>query len=66
MKFVELILLILALFTTFLWASKMITDSVSAISGARITNEEAEKDGAIRLYLIGIMSILWSTLIIYF
>ena len=59
MIFVKTILIIIALFTTLLWFSKLVTDSVSAMFGSTFSEESAQKDGIIRLYMIGIMSILW-------
>lgn len=64
MIILKLILLILAFFVTLLWLTKLITDSVSALNGAQISNEDAEKDGKVRLYLILIISILWPIIII--
>lgn len=66
MKILEFILFILAFFTTFLWISKLITDSVSAMNGARISDEDATKDGMVRIYLIAIASALWASLITFF
>lgn len=57
------ILLIFAFFTTLLWISKFITDCVSAIYGKEFSDESAQKDGVIRLILIGIMSIIWPIII---
>lgn len=66
MKILEFILFILAFFTTFLWITKLITDSVSAINGVHLSDEEAKKDGVLRIYLITIASVLWASLITFF
>lgn len=66
MKFIELILLILAFFTTFLWISKLVTDSVSAMNNVNISDDDAKKDGAVRTYLFTIASVLWASLITFF
>lgn len=66
MKILELILYVLAFFTTFLWVSKLVTDSVSALNGAHISDDEATKDGVLRIYLITIASALWASLITFF
>jgi hypothetical protein len=64
MLILELILLILAFFTTLLWVMKMVGDSVGAMYGAQIDDDAARKDGIFRLSLIAIMSVLWSLIII--
>lgn len=56
-------LLILAFFVTLLWITKLITDCVSAIYGNNFTEDGAKQDGIIRLYLIGLISILWPVII---
>ena len=61
---VKLILLIIAMFTTLLWFTKLVTDCVSAMYGKQFSEEEAMQDGKIRLYFIIIMSILWSIIIV--
>ena len=66
MIFVKLILLILAMFITLLWFTKLITDCVSAMYGTQFSDEEARKDGILRLYMITAMSILWSIIIVIF
>lgn len=58
------ILLIFAFFITLLWISKFVTDCVSAIYGKEFSDESAQKDGVIRLILIGIMSVIWPIIII--
>lgn len=59
MIFVKTILIIIALFITLLWFTKLVTDCVSAMYGKDFSDESAQKDGVIRLYMIGAMSILW-------
>ena len=59
MIFVKTILIIIALFITLLWFTKLVTDCVSAMYGKDFSDESAQKDGIIRLYMIGAMSILW-------
>jgi hypothetical protein len=66
MKILELILYVLAFFTTFLWISKLVTDSVSSLNGVSISDDDAEKDGMLRTYLFGIASVLWAVLITFF
>ena len=60
----KFILLVIALFITLLWITKLVTDCVSAIFGNNFSEEEAKKDGTLRVYMITIMSILWSLIII--
>lgn len=60
---IKLILLILAFFITLLWVTKLVTDCVSAIYGNNFSDESAQKDGILRLYMILAMSILWSIII---
>lgn len=57
-------LLVIALFITLLWITKLVTDCVSAIFGNNFSEEEAKKDGTLRVYMITIMSVLWSLIII--
>ena len=64
MIIVKLILLIMAMFTTLLWFTKMVTDCVSAMYGKQFSDEEATLDGKIRLFLIILMSILWPIIIV--
>ena len=59
MIFVKAILIIIALFITLLWVTKLITDCVYAMYGKDFSDESAQKDGVIRFYMIGLMSILW-------
>lgn len=59
MIFVKTILIIIALFITFLWITKLVTDCVAAMYGKDFSDESAQKDGVIRLYMIGVISILW-------
>lgn len=66
MVFIKFIVLFLAIFVTLLWFTKLVTDCVSAMYGSQFTDEEAKKDGVLRLYLITIMSILWPLVIILF
>jgi hypothetical protein len=61
---VKFILYVLALFTTLLWATKMITDCVSAIYSQNFSDESAEKDGIIRLFMIGAIALFWSLIIV--
>ena len=64
MIFVKFILLVIALFVTLLWFTKLVTDCVSAIYSSNFSNESAEKDGILRLYMILVMSVLWSIIIV--
>lgn len=64
MGFLKFILLILAFFITLLWFTKLVTDCVSAMYGSNFSEESAQKDGILRLYMIAAMSILWSLIII--
>lgn len=64
MGFVKFILLVIAFFVTLLWITKLITDCVSASYGGLYSEENAEKDGILRLYMITAMSVLWSLIII--
>lgn len=66
MVFIKFIVLFLAIFVTLLWFTKLVTDCVSAMYGKEFTDESAQKDGMLRLYMILSMSILWSTVIILF
>ena len=66
MKILKLILLILAMFITLLWFTKLVTDCVSAMYGNQFSDDEAKKDGVLRLYMITAMSILWSIIIVIF
>ena len=61
---IKLILLILAFFVTLLWFTKLVTDFASAAYGSTFSEEAAEKDGVVRLYLIVAMSVLWPLVII--
>ena len=64
MLVLKFIILILAFFITFLWITKLVTDSVSAMNGSQFSEETAKADGVFRLYLIIAMSILWPLVII--
>jgi uncharacterized membrane protein len=64
MGFIKFILLVLAFFVTILWITKLITDCVSAIYGNDFSNENAQRDGIIRTYMIIIMSVLWPIIIL--
>lgn len=64
MVILKTILLIFVLFVTLLWVTKLITDCVSAMYGNDFSNETAQKDGLLRIYMIIIMSILWPIVII--
>lgn len=64
MIIIKLILLIFAIFISLLWITKLITDCVSAIYGNSFSEESAKKDGMLRIYMIIIMSILWSIIIV--
>lgn len=64
MVILKLIILILAFFTTLLWFMKMISDCIGVAYGPQIPEDVAKKDGIFRLYLIAIMSVLWSLVII--
>lgn len=66
MVFIKFIVLFLAIFVTLLWFTKLVTDCVSAMYGKEFTDESAQKDGMLRLYMILSMSVLWSTVIILF
>jgi hypothetical protein len=64
MVFFKFILLVLAFFITLLWITKLVTDCVSAIYGSNFSEENAQKDGILRLYMIAAMAILWPLIII--
>lgn len=64
MVVLKTILLIFVLFVTLLWVTKLITDCVSAMYGNDFSNETAQKDGLLRIYMIAIISILWPIVII--
>jgi hypothetical protein len=59
----KIILLMLSFFVTLLWLTKLVTDCVSAIYGSNFSEESAQKDGILRLYMIAAMSILWPLII---
>ena len=63
MVIIKLILLIIALFTTLLWVTKLMTDFATAFLGG-LTDEERVRDASYRVILISIMAIVWSILII--
>ena len=54
------------MFITLLWFTKLVTDCVSAMYGNQFSDDEAKKDGVLRLYMITAMSILWSIIIVIF
>lgn len=58
------LLLIIALFITLLWITKLITDCVSAMYGSSFSDETANKDGLLRIYMIAIISVLWPIIIV--
>jgi hypothetical protein len=64
MVILKAILLMIVLFVTLLWVTKLITDCVSAMYGGNFSEETAQRDGALRIYMIIIMSILWPIVII--
>lgn len=64
MILLKFILLVLAMFITLLWLTKLVTDCVSAMYGNNFSEENAQKDGIIRLYMITAMSVLWALIII--
>lgn len=64
MVIIKFIILVLAFFITLLWITKLVTDCVSAIFGNNFSEEEANKDGIMRVYMIIAMSVLWSLIII--
>jgi uncharacterized membrane protein len=64
MVVIKAILLMIVLFVTLLWVTKLITDCVSAIYGNNFSDETAQRDGILRIYMIIIMSILWPIVII--
>lgn len=64
MVIIKFIILVLAFFITLLWITKLVTDCVSAIFGNNFSEEEAKKDGTLRVYMIIAMSVLWSLIII--
>ena len=64
MTFIKLILLMLAFFITLLWITKLVTDCVSAMYGNNFSEENAQKDGLLRMYMIIAMAVLWSTIIV--
>ena len=63
MVIIKTILLIITLFITLLWFTKLVTDCVSAMYGNNFNEESANKDGILRLYMIIIMSVLWALII---
>ena len=64
MVIIKLILLIITIFVTLLWVTKLTTDFASAFLGGLGTDEERIKDASYRIILCGLMSILWAILII--
>lgn len=66
MIIIKIIVWILALASSLLWITKLITDCVSSIYGGPIPDETATNDALTRLYLIGIISLLWSIIICTF
>ena len=64
MGFLKFILLVLAFFITLLLFTKLVTDCLSAMYGSSFSEESAQKDGLLRLYMIAAMSILWPLIII--
>lgn len=64
MGFLKFILLVLAFFVTLLWFTKLVTDCVSAMYGGNFSEENAQKDATLRMYMIIAMSILWPLTII--
>lgn len=64
MGFLKFILLVLAFFVTLLWFTKLVTDCVSAMYGSNFSEESAQKDATLRMYMILAMSILWPLTII--
>lgn len=63
MLFLKFIILLLAFFFTLLWFTKLVIDITSLFTGG-YSEENAEKDGIVRLITISLISILWTTLII--
>ena len=61
----EIVLYILAFFTSLLWISKLTLDFVSAIFGGNFSDENAKKDGVIRLVLTFLVSLFWTLIIIF-
>jgi hypothetical protein len=59
----KVILLMIAIFVTLLWFTKLITDCVSAMYGNNFSDENAQKDGILRIYMIFIISVLWPIII---
>ena len=59
----KVILLMAAIFVTLLWFTKLITDCVSAMYGNNFSDENAQKDGILRIYMITIISFLWPIII---
>jgi hypothetical protein len=64
MVILKTILLIIAFFVSLLWITKLFTDCVSTMYGGNYSDEAAQQDGILRLYMIAIMSVLWSIIII--
>lgn len=62
--FIKFVLLSMAFFITLLWITKLITDCISAMYGGNFSEESAERDGALRVYMIIAMSLIWPTIII--
>lgn len=59
----KVILLMVAIFVTLLWFTKLITDCVSAMYGNNFSDENAKRDGILRIYMIMIISFLWPIII---
>jgi hypothetical protein len=64
MVILKAFLLMFVLFVTLLWVTKLITDCVSTMYGGNYSEESAQRDGVLRIYMITIMSILWPIVII--
>lgn len=64
MIFLKAIVLICTIFVTLLWITKLLTDFAAAFMGSILSNEERMKDAYYRIVLMGLMSVLWTILII--
>jgi hypothetical protein len=65
MVFLEILILMLALFVTLLCGTKLIIEIVSVINGS-YNQKTAEKEGTLRFVLMLLMSIFWALYIVLF
>lgn len=66
MIILKFILLVITIFVTLLWVTKLMTDFASAFIGGLATDEQRLRDASYRVILNFVMAILWSILIIIF